>query len=614
MDLPLSTAVYTGSADDGQAAPFEFEAASFEQVIQAVDHIGGNRGDPAAIALYRGWIAVHAGGVRLLHGAWFNLGVELSRAGALPDAILAYRSALALKSDFHPAAINLGLVLEQLGQPEVALQTWFQALQPDEARIALINQRGRLLEQSGRLAEAEQTLRASLLTDPAQPDAVQHWLHIRQKMCLWPVLAEIIPGLTRQALIDQCGPLEALAFTDQVATQHAICDRWLRRKTTPVPTWLSPERGYRHDRIRVGYMSSDFCRHAMSFLIAELFERHDRGHFEVYGYCTSADDGSEIRQRVISAFDHYASIRALSDEAAARRIQQDEIDILIDLNGLTAGSRLQILRWRPAPLQATYLGFIGPVPLPELDFLFCDSIVVPPSIAASYAPRPLYIAEIYQANDSKRSIAAPSSRAKGGLPDDCFVFCCFSNHYKITEEMFAAWMEILGKVDNAVLWLIADNAWSWCNLRLYAAAAGIDPDRLIFAGRVDPAEYMARLALADLFLDTSPYNAGTIASDAIRMGLPLLTLSGQSFASRMAGRLLEAIDAGLGVTHGLAEYVETAVMLASNPQAHAAYKALFTEARWAETIGDIAGFTIAFETTLRRIQDDLVSDCESLAA
>ena len=361
-------------------------------------------------------------------------------------------------------------------------------------------------------------------------------------------------------------------------------------------------------------MSSDFCRHAMSFLIAELFERHDRQCFEVYGYCTSLDDGSEIRQRVIGAFDHYATIRALSDEAAARRIREDEIDILIDLNGLTAGSRLQILRWRPAPLQATYLGFIGPVPLPELDFLFCDSIVVPPSIAASYEPRPLNIAEIYQANDSKRSIAAPTTRAKAGLPDDCFVFCCFSNHYKITEEMFAAWMEILGEIENAVLWLIADNAWSWRNLRLHAAAAGIDPDRLIFAGRVDPAEYMSRLALADLFLDTSPYNAGTIASDAIRMGLPLLTLSGQSFASRMAGRLLDAIDAGRGVAHTLAAYVATAVMLASDPQAHAAYKALFTEARWAETIGDIAGFTAAFETTLRRIQADLVSDADALAA
>jgi len=612
MDLPFPPDAFLTAADP--APPLLFETATFEQLVNAVDRIGGNRGDPAAIALYRGWIASHAGGTRLLHGAWFNLGVELSRAGAPGEAMLAYRSALALKSDFSPAAINLGLLLEQRGQTDAALQTWDQAIQPAAARTALINQRGRLLEQSGRLAEAEQALRASLLTDPAQPDAVQHWMHIRQKMCEWPILGELIPGLTRQNLLEQCGPLAALALTDQVAEQHAICDAWLRRKLTPAPERLSPARGYRHDRIRLGYLSSDFCRHAMSYLIAELFERHDRERFEVFGYCITLDDGSDIRRRVIGAFDHFVSLRALSDEAAARRIREDEIDILIDLNGLTSGSRLQILRWRPAPLQATYLGFIGPVPLPELDYLFCDSIVVPPQTAPAYGPRPLYIAEIYQANDSQRTIAAPSSRAKAGLPQDRFVFCCFSNHYKITEAMFAAWMDILRRAGNAVLWLVADNQWSCRNLQLRSVAAGIDPARLIFAGRVDPSEYMARLALADLFLDTSPYNAGTIASDAIRMGLPLMTLWGQSFASRMAGRLLAAIGAGRGIASSLADYVETAVTLANEPQAYAAYKALFTEARWAATIGDIAGFTAEFEATLLRIQADLVSHDDARAA
>jgi predicted O-linked N-acetylglucosamine transferase (SPINDLY family) len=607
MDLPHPSdagAVATGA---DPAASLQLETAPFEQIIQAVDRIGGNRGDPVAIALYRDWIAVHTGGAHMLHGAWFNLGVELSRAGAVAEALLAYRSALALKPDFYPAAINLGLLNEQLGRTDAALRIWGQAIQSDDARTALINQRARLLEQAGRLDEAEQALRTSLLTDPAQPDAVQHWVHLRQKMCQWPVLAEVIPGLTRQDLLDQCGPLAALALTDQVAVQHAICARWLARKTAPAPERLSPAHGYRHDRIRLGYLSSDFCRHAMSFLIAELFERHDRRRFELFGYCIGRDDGSDIRQRVIGAFDHHVSIRSLSDEDAARRIRADEIDILIDLNGLTAGSRLQILRWRPAPLQATYLGFIGPVPVPELDYLFCDNIVIPPSIAAAYAPRPLYVAAIYQANDSRRSIGAATTRAEVGLPDDRFVFCCFSNHYKITEEMFAAWMAILGRVGNAVLWLIADNQWSCANLQLRAVAAGIDPARLIFAGRVDPSAYMSRLALADLFLDTSPYNAGTIASDAIRMGLPLLTLLGQSFASRMAGRLLDAIGAGQGIAHRLADYVETAVALAGDAQAHAAYKALFTEARWAATIGDIAGFTAAFEASLIRIQAGLAS-------
>ena len=177
-------------------------------------------------------------------------------------------------------------------------------------------------------------------------------------------------------------------------------------------------------------------------------------------------------------------------------------------------------------MQATYLGFVGPVPLPELDYMFCDPVVVPPAIASEYRPTPLYVAEFYQANDNKRAKPVPRSRAELSLPEDRFVFCCFSNHYKITEEMFAAWIEILRRVDHSVLWLIADNIWSCSNLVEAARNAGIDPARIVFAPRTGPSEYLAYLAAADLFLDTYPYNAGTVASDAIRMHLPLVTLVG----------------------------------------------------------------------------------------
>jgi predicted O-linked N-acetylglucosamine transferase (SPINDLY family) len=443
----------------------QLEGATFSQIVATAEGIGANRGEPAVIELYRNWIATQAGGERNLYAAWFNLGVEHARAGQLREAILAYRSALALKPDFSPAAINLGLMLEQAGQPEAALQAWERALQPDEARTALLNQRARLMEQRSALVAAEAALRKSLLTNPRQPDAVQHWVHIRQKMCLWPALDATIPGLPREDLLSQCGPLAVLALTDSIAGQSAVAANWIARKTTPAPARLSPPGGYRHDRIRLGYISSDFCRHAMSYLIAELFERHDRARFELFGYCLSPEDGSDIRRRVMAAFDHFAPIGALSDEDAAKRIRADEIDILVDLNGLTSGSRLQILRWRPAPVQATYLGFVGPVPLPELDFLLCDDTVVPPAVAGAYRPRPLAIAANYQANDSKRVIGAPVTRASAGLPEDVFLFCCFSNHYKITEEMFAAWMAILSRAPRAKLWLATDNPWSPLNLR-----------------------------------------------------------------------------------------------------------------------------------------------------
>lgn len=575
---------------------------TFGDVLAAAEEIGTNRGDREVIDLYRTWIALHGAGGPHTHAAWFNLGAEWSHAGEPENAILAYRAALVLRPDFTPAAINLGLLLEQHGEPQLALACWADALQKDSARIALLNQRARLLEQLGRLADAAAAMQASLTIQPDQPDVIQHWLHVRQRMCQWPILSDAIRGLSPDDLMASCGPLAALALTDQVAVQARIAGAWIERKILPAPEHLAPPTGYRHDRIRVGYLSSDFCRHAMSYLIAELFERHDRSQFEVHGYCTSPEDGSDIRRRVIESFDHFTIIKDMTDEHAARIIRADEIDILIDLNGLTTGTRMAILRWRPAPIQATYLGFIGPVPMPELDFLLCDEFVIPPAFAAQYQPQPLYVGPTYQANDRKRVIGKPVLRSAVGLPEDSFVFCCFSNHYKITETMFAAWMAILRRVAGSVLWLASDNTWSRDNLRTRAAMARIDPARILFAERVDPAEYMARLALPDLFLDTFPYNAGTIASDAIRMGLPIVTLSGESFASRMAARLLQAIGASAGIAETLDHYIEIAVACATQPDLFAGYRTLFTEANWAATIGDIGTFTYHYEASLSQIE------------
>ena len=428
-------------------------------------------------------------------------------------------------------------------------------------------------------------------------------MHIRQKACRWPVLLADMPGLSSEALLQQAGPLGLLALTDDVDVQREVIADWIARKIAPVPGGLGPVTRYRHDRIRIGYLSSDFCRHAMSFLVAELFEHHDRGRFEIYGYCSTLEDGSEIRRRVVAGFDHHRIIRDLSDEQAARIIRDDEIDILIDLNGLTAHTRLAILRWRPAPIQATYLGFIGPVPMPEIDYLFCDDFVVPRERAASYRPTPLSIGRIYQANDSKRESGAAMTRTQAGLPEDAFVLCCFSNSYKITEAMFAAWLSIMRNADRSVLWLAVDNRWAQANLLAQAERVGIAAARIVFAGRTSPELYMSRLGVADLFLDTFPYNAGTIASDAIRMGLPLLTRAGASFASRMAGSMLHAIDANQGITHSLEEYVERGTVLATQPEAYAAYRKHFNEDAWMRALGNIHRFTREFESRLT----DLVS-------
>jgi predicted O-linked N-acetylglucosamine transferase (SPINDLY family) len=571
-----------------------------DMLLGAVSQRTGGGAD-IEIVLYQTWIDVNSNTSPLVFAAWFNLGVTLARIGDRANAMIAYRNALALKPDLHAASINLGLLHEALGEPLVALQLWEQALQPDDVRVALLIQRGRLLETTGVLPEAEKALSAALVIDPTRLDVIHHWVHLRQKLCAWPVLQSPTPALSPAALLAGCGPLGLLALSDDIAVQSAAASSWIARKTAPSPQLLAPRQGYLHDRIRVGYLSSDFCRHAMSFLIAELFERHDRERFEVYGYCASREDGSDIRMRIIKAFDHYRAIRELSDEQAAQVIRQDEIDILIDLNGLTDGTRLELLRWKPAPVQATYLGFIGAVPLPELDYMLCDDFVIPPGRADCYSPTPLPIPNLFQANDSKRAIGREMSRAEAGLPEDRFVFCCFSRHYKITEEIFADWMAILHGAPSAVLWLARDNDWSEAHLREATARAGIAPERLIFAERIDPDLYMSRLRLADLFLDTFPYNAGTVASDALRMELPLLTLCGQSFVSRMAGSLVTALGVPEAIANTRAEYVAKAIAFATNGDAYRAFRAGFTHAAWASSIGDIGRFTTDLEDTLSSV-------------
>jgi predicted O-linked N-acetylglucosamine transferase (SPINDLY family) len=570
-------------------------------LIMAAAGRGGRTASAAAeILLYRAWIEANPGS--LLGGiAWFNLGVALARDGHAGSAIIAYRNALLLRPDIHAAAVNLGLLLEAGGETDEALTTWAGAIQPDDVRVALGIQRGRLLEQLGRFDEAERALYQVLMTDPAQPDVVHHWVHLRQKSCHWPATPDDVPGLSAEQLLRGSGPLGILALTDDIRLQRQSAASWVLRKTEAPPQRLAPPTPYDHARIRIGYMSSDFCSHAMSYLITELFERHDRDRFEIFGYCASKDDGTRLRQRVLAAFDHHRPIRSLSDEAVARMIRADEIDVLVDLNGLTEGSRLAALRWKPAPIQATYLGFIGPLPMPELDYLFCDTTVVPPEHEGAYQPKTLPIASIYQCNDSKRTIGRPLTRAEAGLPEDCFVFSCMSRHYKITETIFAGWMSILRQVDGSVLWLAADNRHSEANLKEAARQAGLAEGRLIISERADPDLYLSRLALADLFLDTFPYNAGTVASDAMRMELPIVTLCGAAFASRMATSLLRTIGATAGITTSVTQYVETAVRLARDPAQYRPYKALFTAAAWRSTIGNIARFTTEYEATIARI-------------
>ncbi|MDP2903022.1 MAG: tetratricopeptide repeat protein [Methylovulum sp.] len=571
---------------------------SLSDVMTQANELSSQGQLDAAILCYKEWLASPVTEPQHHYIALFNMGVLLRSAGLIDEAIVAYQASLKLRPDFYQSSVNLGLALEAKGLAQEAINVWESALQPVEGQTLLLNHLGRSLETAKQYAEAESKLERSLLLKPNQPDAIQHYFHLRQKQCEWPVIKPL-PGLSDQALLDSFGPLGLLALTDDPAIQLRAVQSWITRKLPNDLPQLSPVEGYQHERLRIGYMSCDFRWHAVSILTAELFELHDREQFEIYGIDFSVDDGGAMRQRVISAMDHHLPIQSLSDEQAAQLIRQHEIDILIDLTGLTSGARYKILAYKPAPIQLSYLGFVGSCGMPQIDYILVDRFVFPEALAPFYVEKPLYLPEVYQANDSKREIAPTPSKAACGLPTDSFVYCSFNGSYKITPDVFAVWMRILKRTPNSVLWLVADNPWAQDNLTRQAIKHGIDAGRLIFAERVAPADYLARYRVADLLLDTSPYNAGTTASDALWAGLPVLTCPGRTFASRMAGSLLNAAGLTELIVSDWLAYENKAVQLAQQPAELDSYRQRLETSAKSSALFDTQRFVRNLEATLK---------------
>ncbi len=530
-----------------------------------------------SVELFRHWLE-HCNNSPVAYAAMFNLGVLLSELKDETAAEDMYRRAILLKPDFIEGHMNLATLLERRGQTQEALALWNAttalanpATADRHFHIQALNNLGRLLENTKNLPEAELVLKKSLALDPNQPKVLTHVIHLRQKQCKWPVY-EPIPGISHQTQVETTSALAMLSASDDPQTQLDAARRFVADKVMPPVEPMAPAEGYHHKRIRIGYLSSDLCSHAVAILTAELYELHDRQHFEVYAFSWTREDGTPLRARVKAAMDHYIRIDTMTDQEAAACIRTHEIDVLIDLHGLTSGTRPDILSYRPAPVQLTYLGYPGSTALPCIDYVIADRYVLPPELAPFFTEKPLYVPDCFQINDRKRIIGPRPTRTEAGLPEDAFVYCSFNNNFKITEPVFRHWMNILRRVPNSVLWMVSDHQVVRDNLRAQAQAQGVDPGRLYFAERAAPAAYLARYGVADLFLDTIPFNAGTTASDALWVGLPLLTCSGQTFCSRMAGSLLHAVGLPELITHSLQDYEELAVQLASQPERLAAMK------------------------------------------
>ena len=576
------------------------------QLIQMTDRLGTAGRVSDVINLYRCWLANTKSPIA--HIARFNLAVALSAVERLPEAEEVYRKAIYERPDFAQCWFNLGAVIERQKRPEQALAIWKSMLEhplvgPDLNRdlyILVLNSMGRLLEEIRQLQPAEQKLFASLQTDPEQPKVIQHWVHLRQKQCEWPVYCDL-DNLSYGKMIQATSPLAMLSATDDPGLQLAAAVRFaIERVNLRVPV-LAPATGYAHDKLRIAFLSSDFCLHAVSLLTVELIELLDRSRFDVYGFCWSREDNSAMRARLKKAFDWFVPIGAMDDASAAQAIRANEIDILIDLQGLTSGARPNILSYRAAPVQMTYLGFPGPTGHPCIDYVIADRYLIPDCERPYYTEKPLYLPKVFQSSDRQRPVSALPSRAQCGLPDDVFVYCSFNNNYKFTEEVFDCWMRILARVPESVLWLLADNEWSQANLTALAEKQGIDKERLIFAPRVAPADYLARYTAADLFLDAYPFNAGTTANDALWMGLPVLTRSGRTFASRMAGGLLTSLGMPELITDTLPEYEERAVELAVRKADYQEMRAKLARQRETSPLFDMENFVKDFGDAISEV-------------
>lgn len=555
-----------------------------------------------ALALYDDWIA--NSGSPLRHVAAFNRGTLLNALGRIEAAEASYRDALTLRPDFAHARLNLGHQLEQRGARQEALAEWAAVSDSGaapELRVHALNNRGRLLESMRDFPAAEACLHASLLLQARQPDVIQHYVHLRQKQCKWPAI-QPFGDVTANMMLTGMSLLATMSETDDPALQLLASMRFVHAKVPAPPAEPVFDKSPRREgKIRIGYLSGDLHTHAVGLLVPELLELHDRDRFEVWGFCWTPESNQPQRRRLIEAMDHHVRLAGVDDHTAARLIAEAGIDVLVDLQGLTSGARPGILVQRPAPVQVSYLGLPGTSAIPGVDWILADTFVMPPALEPYCTERPLMLPNCYQVSDRRRPVAERPTRARYGLPEDAFVFCSFNNNFKFTQPVFETWMRILGQVPGSVLWLLADNDAARENMQRAAEAAGIDPSRLVFAPRVSPAEYLARFQLADLVLDTFPFNAGTTASDALWMGTPILTCAGRSYISRMAGSLLHAVGLPDLVTDSLPAYERLAVQIGRHPARAASYRRYLEEHGRSSPLFDLPRLVRDIESQFERL-------------
>ena len=531
--------------------------------------------------------------------AWNNRGSALRALQRHEEALASFERAAALNPSHINALTNRALALWDLRRLQDALAAADQTLNVQPAHAEALYTRANILRDLGRMAEALADYEQAMAIQPAHLHALNGAAQAALALCDWAKVEALTPRLKQNAAAGPAliQPYVLLGYDDDPLLQRRCAENYVRRTVSPRAALTGKRTA--HGRIRLAYLSADFHQHPTAQLMAELFERHDRTRFEVTAVSFGPDDGSPMRARLKRAFDHFEDVRGRSDAEVAQWLKACETDIAVDLNGHTHGARTGIFAHRPAPVQVNYLVYPGTMGAPFIDTILADRIVLPLDQQACFSEKIVHLPDCYQANDATRALLPAPARTEAGLPAEGFVFCSLNNGWKITRPMFEIWMRLLAQVEDSLLWLL-DGPHTG-NLRREAAARGVEPSRLVFAPKLPPEQHLARHQLADLFLDTLPYNAHTSCSDALWAGLPVITCYGKAFPGRVAASLLKAIDLPELVTTNLADYETRALELAKNPALLAATKHKLLRNRRATPLYDSERFRQAIEAAYEKM-------------
>ena len=535
--------------------------------------------------------------------AWCNLGVDQARLRRYEEALRSYETALILRPNDATTWSNKGIVLNALKKFGEALAAYDQAIQLSPQYAQAWANKASFLHDQKQYPQAILAYEEALKRDPNIHYVAGEMLHAKMKICDWRNIEIEIERLEKEIAANQLvsSPFPVVVASSSEGINYQVARLYAQDQYS---FYVKPKFHIKNSeqKIRIAYYSNDFFNHATAYLMAELFELHDRAHFEVLAFSFGPNTRDAMQLRLQKNFDKFIDVSNMSDQEVAALSRQMEIDIAIDLKGYTTNSRPEIFAFGAAPIQVNYLGYPGTMGTDFMDYIIADAVLIPEYNQKYFSEKIIYLKNSYQVNDSKRIISDRKfSRAELSLPEDQFIFCCFNNNFKILPATIDIWARIMGRVSNSVLWLLEDNLLAKENLIKEAESRGITKNRLIFAGRMDLPEHLARHQCADLFLDTLPYNAHTTTSDSLWAGLPVLTQLGETFAGRVAGSLLMAVDLPELITQNQQEYEDLAVELATNPEKLKAIEEKLARNRVDSPLFDAKTFTREMEEALMKI-------------